>query len=253
MEIPGEKRTLALRARGAAVPRSLSGGCSGLLHSTRAPEQTYYLRAPAARPATAPSAATAASAANGAAGVARGAGASLRVGHPLADPGLDSSHIMLVQADHRMNFYTGSRWAAPAADVIEALAVETLRASGAWTSVEDSSSPFPSDYLLQIAVRRFEADYTAGGAVPGGARDARLHHRHARRARRGGHASALPAPRWPAANRLSDVVARLRAGHAARRSACCRSRPRQAVRAARGSVRLRTRTSPAPSSSRQSQ
>src|SRR5207247_3407595 len=124
-------------------------GCSGLFHSTAHPEQTYYLRPPAA-----------------AAGAPPGVTASLRVGHPLADPGLDTSHIMLVQADHRMNFYAGSRWPAPAADVIEALAVETLRASGGWRSVEDSTSPFPSDYLLQVAVRRFEADYTAGGAVP---------------------------------------------------------------------------------------
>ena len=131
----------------------LTGGCSGLFHSTAHPEQTYYLRAPAAV------------AGNGAPATAAVA-ASLRVGHPVAAPGLDSSHIMLVQADHRMNFYIGSRWPAPVADVLEALAVETLRASGAWTSVEDSASPFPSDYLLQVAVRRFEADYTAGGAVP---------------------------------------------------------------------------------------
>ena len=131
----------------------LTGGCSGLFHSTAHPEQTYYLRAPAV------------AAGNGAPATAAVA-ASLRVGHPLAAPGLDSPHIMLVQADHRMNFYAGSRWPGPVADVLEALAVETLRASGAWTSVEDSASPFPSDYLLQIAVRRFEADYTAGGAVP---------------------------------------------------------------------------------------
>ena len=130
----------------------LAGGCSGLFHSTAQPEQTYYLRAPAA--------------ANGAQGSPAGVAASLRVSRPLADPGLDSSHIMLVRADHRMNFYAGSRWPGSTVDVIEALAVETLRASGAWRSVEDSSSPFPSDYLLQVAVRRFEADYTAGGAVP---------------------------------------------------------------------------------------
>jgi len=133
-------------------------GCSGLFHSTAHPEQTYYLRPPPAAAARE----GAPSAAHGAPGEA----GSLRVAHPLADPGLDSSHIMLVQADHRMNFYAGSRWPAPAADVIEALAVETLRASGGWRSVEDSTSPFPSDYLLQVAVRRFEADYTAGGAVP---------------------------------------------------------------------------------------
>jgi cholesterol transport system auxiliary component len=147
-------RTALLAMR--AVPllcTILTGGCSGLFHSTAHPEQTYYLRAPAV------------AAGNGAPATAAVA-ASLRVGHPLAAPGLDSPHIMLVQADHRMNFYAGSRWPGPVADVLEVLAVETLRASGAWTSVEDSASPFPSDYLLQIAVRRFEADYTAGGAVP---------------------------------------------------------------------------------------
>ena len=139
----------------------LSGGCSGLFYSSARPEQTYYLRAPAATAADLPP-----TAARGAPGSPPALAASLRVGHPLADPGLDSSHIMLVQADHRMNFYAGSRWPGPAADVIEALAVETLRASGAWRSVEDSTSPFPSDYLLQVAVRRFEADYTSGGTVP---------------------------------------------------------------------------------------
>jgi cholesterol transport system auxiliary component len=132
----------------------LSGGCSGLFHSSAQPEQTYYLRAPAA------------AAGNGGQGSPLALAASLRVAHPLAAPGLDSSHIIRVQADHRMNFYAGSRWPGPVADLIEALAVETLRASGAWTSVEDSASPFPSDYLLQVKVRRFEADYTAGGAVP---------------------------------------------------------------------------------------
>jgi len=139
----------------------LSGGCSGLFHSSARPEQTYYLRAPPAAAATLPP-----TAARGAPGSPPALAASLRVGHPQADPGLDSSHIMLVQADHRMNFYAGSRWPGPVADLIEALAVETLRASDAWRSVEDSTSPFPSDYLLQVTVRRFEADYTAGGTVP---------------------------------------------------------------------------------------
>jgi cholesterol transport system auxiliary component len=128
--------------------------CTSLFHSNAPAEQTYYLRPPA----SAPAAATPLAAAR--------IPISLRVGHPLADPGLETPHIILVQADHRLNFYSGSRWAAPLADVVDALAVQTLRASGDWSSVEDSTSPFPSNYLLQIAVRRFEADYTAGGAAP---------------------------------------------------------------------------------------
>ncbi len=137
--------------------------CSGLLHSNAKPEQIYYLRAPAARAAGSDSAQGNAAAT---AAPMLAMPVSLRVGRPAAGPGLDTAHIMLVQPDHRMNFYTGSRWPAPAPELIEALAVQTLRASGAWASVEDSASPFPADYLLQIHLRRFEADYTAGGAAP---------------------------------------------------------------------------------------
>jgi cholesterol transport system auxiliary component len=127
-------------------------GCAGLFHSNAQPEQTYYLRAPEA----------------GAAGAIAPLvpPASVRVSHPLASPGLDNAHIMLVQSDHRMNFYAGSRWPSAAPDVVEALITQTLRASGAWSSVEDTASPFPSDYVLQSAVRRFEADYTADAAAP---------------------------------------------------------------------------------------
>jgi cholesterol transport system auxiliary component len=136
--------------------------CAGLLQSSARPEQTYYLRAPAA----ASTAAEAGAGAEASAAAPPPLGVSVRVGHPLAAPGLDSPHIMLVQADHRMNFFAGSRWAAPAPDVVEALAVQTLRASGVWASVEDTASPFPSDYLLQITLRRFDADYTEGAATP---------------------------------------------------------------------------------------
>ena len=136
-------------------------GCSGLFQSKAKPEQIYFLRAPAVATSTPAAEPAAAPAAAGAA-----MPASLRVTRPLASPGLDTSRIMLVQTDHRMNFYSGSRWPAPLTQLVEALAVETLRATGAWASVEDSTSPFPSDYLLQIRVRRFEADYTEGGGAP---------------------------------------------------------------------------------------
>ena len=143
-------------------------GCSGLFQSKAKPEQVYYLRAPAAgapaAPATGPDSAPGEASAAAAPGAAMPA--SIRVGRPLAGPGLDTPHIILVQADHRMNFFSGSRWPAPAPTLLEALAVQTLRASGEWASVEDSASPFPSDYLLQLHVRRFEADYTEGTGAP---------------------------------------------------------------------------------------
>ena len=145
-----ERTAMRSAMRAAALLWLCLAGCSNLFQSKAKPEQTYYLRAPAAVVA-APAAPLA---------------ASLRVVRPIADPGLDGAHIMLVQADHRMNFYSGSRWAAPAPELIEALAVQTLRASGEWASVEGSASPFPSDYMLQLRVRRFEADYTQADTAP---------------------------------------------------------------------------------------
>jgi len=151
-----------------ATPRALPilclclAGCSGLFQSKAKPEQTYYLRAPAARSTdtNTPAGGSAAAAATPA------TPASLRVVRPVAGPGLESSRIMLVQADRRMNFFSGSRWPAPTPEVIEALAVQTLRASGAWASVEGSGSPFPSDYLLHLHVQRFEAEYAEEANAP---------------------------------------------------------------------------------------
>ena len=185
----GAARILALA--GALLGAALASACAGF-HSSVQPDQTYYLR---------PHPAGAAGA--GAAGAAPG---SLRVGRPAASPGLDSARIMLVEADHRMNFYAGSRWPGPAPQVIESLAVATLRASGAWSAVEDSSSPFPGDYLLGLVVRRFEADYGAGGTAPvvQVALDCTLG-RHAGREVIATFTASASAP--AAANRLGEVVA----------------------------------------------
>ena len=123
-------------------------GCSGLFHSDARPQQVYYLRATAGPQGIAPIA------------------TSLRLNHPTAGPGLEGTSIMLVQSDRRMSFYTEARWPAVPANLVEMLAVEKFRGSGAWQSVADSTSPFPSDYVLLVHVRRFEADYTGGTVAP---------------------------------------------------------------------------------------
>jgi cholesterol transport system auxiliary component len=129
------------------------GGCSGLLHSDAPPVQVYTLRAGTVS-------------SDGAGDARQAVDASLRVAHPLAGPGLGTSQIVLLQPDHRMNVYAASAWSADAPALVESLATQTLRASEAWSSVEDAESPFPSDYLLQISIRRFDADYSAGTDVP---------------------------------------------------------------------------------------
>jgi cholesterol transport system auxiliary component len=140
--------TIARRV-GAVLSLLLSlNGCTGLFHSNARPEEVYFLRA-----APIPS---------GAAPVAT----SLRFNRPTADPGLQSTQITLVKSDRRMSFFLAARWPASPANVVEMLAVEKLRGSGLWQSVADSASPFPSDYIVLVNIRRFEADYTGGGAAP---------------------------------------------------------------------------------------
>jgi ABC-type uncharacterized transport system auxiliary subunit len=125
-------------------------GCSGLFHSNARPEQVYFLSATSARD-PAPT---------------QPVNASLRISRPTASPGLESAQIILVQSDRRMSFYFASRWPAPTSDMVETLAVEKLRGSGAWQAVTDSTSSFPSDYVMQLTIRHFESDYTGGGTAP---------------------------------------------------------------------------------------
>jgi cholesterol transport system auxiliary component len=122
-------------------------GCASGLKSNAAPTQTYILRATPA-PASGDTTPT---------------GTTLQIARLTTDPGLGSDRIVLVQTDHRMSFYAASRWAAELPDLIETLAVATLRATGQWDAVYEFPNVFASDYLLQIAIRRFEADYTGGG------------------------------------------------------------------------------------------
>ena len=222
-------------------------GCTGLFQSKAKPEQIYYLRPPAA-PAGGDAAGATGASSNAATDPVHAA--SLRVGRPVAAPGLGTPHIMLVQADHRMNFYTGSRWPAAAPEVIEALTVETLRGSGEWSSVEDSASPFPSDYLLQIRLRRFEADYAAGSDKP--VVQVQLDCIIGRREGREVLASFNAVGSAPAAaNRLNDIVS---AFEAATGSALA-SLSQQALQAVRADAQHAAQSgpSPPPSSTRQSQ
>ncbi|HJS89547.1 MAG TPA: ABC-type transport auxiliary lipoprotein family protein [Steroidobacteraceae bacterium] len=148
MTIPTAVRRIATALAALAL-----ADCSGLLHSDAPAVQIYTLRADSL------------SSDSGAA-AHPGVSASLRVAHPLAGPGLGTSDIVLLEPDHRLNVYASSAWAADAPALIGSLATQILRSSGKWSSVEDAESPFPSDYLLQISIRRFDADYSAAGDSP---------------------------------------------------------------------------------------
>ena len=123
--------------------------CSGVFDSKIEAPQAYVLRLP---PATAP--------------VAAADAGNVLLQRPEAGPGLDSDRIALLRSDQRFDFYAASRWAAPAPDLIESVMIDALRATGAFSAVFDDTSPFAPRYNLRCTLRRFEADYTAGGRAP---------------------------------------------------------------------------------------
>jgi cholesterol transport system auxiliary component len=134
----------------AAVTLLLAAACSGGLRSNAPAAQTYFLRAHAPQMPSA----------------AQPTAATLRIARPLPAPGLRSDHIVIVQPDHRMSYFAASEWAEELPLVVEALTVERLRASGEWAAVSDSDSALSSEYFLQIAIRRFEAEYSSAAAPP---------------------------------------------------------------------------------------
>jgi len=142
------KRRAMLRLAAAAAGALALGACSGGLRSNAPAVQAWRLDPPAAAaPATG-------------AGIA----ATLRVLWPLAAPGLDSERIALLHSDRTLDYYAANRWTGRVPEMVQALALDTLRAAGAYRAVQPEGAPFSYDETLQIEVRDFQAEYAAADA-----------------------------------------------------------------------------------------
>ncbi len=131
-----------------AAAAMLASACVGF-HSEQAPVQVYNLE-PRFDEAAAAARETAAA-------------STLRVLRPLAAPGLDTAGIALTRDGQRLDYYAASRWPAPLPQLVQSLAVDALRASGKFRSVQPDSSAFATDLVLQLEVRRCQAVYRGDG------------------------------------------------------------------------------------------
>ena len=122
--------------------------CSGLLHSTAPALQLYVLAPPATVMVTAHT------------------GPTLRVARPVAGPALNTDRIALLRPGNRLDYYAGSRWSAPLADLVSELQLKVLRDDSAWSAVADDRSTFNADYLLQTTIDRFTAEYDGDSGAP---------------------------------------------------------------------------------------
>jgi ABC-type uncharacterized transport system auxiliary subunit len=123
-------------------------GCTGVFHSTQPALQLYELPAPAAS------------------GTASGSGPSLRIARPVMAPGLDTDRIALLRSGNRLDYFAGSRWSAPLADVVSDLELAVFRTGSAWGAVADDRTVLNADYLLQTQVEHFTAEYATDAGTP---------------------------------------------------------------------------------------
>src|SRR5258706_14393807 len=148
---------MRVRAVMAGAIGVLLAGCAGL-HRTERADQVYTLEA--AAPAE-PLAAANAPTATGTNEVRR----TLQRLRPLAAPGLDTDRIAVLRNVSQLDFYAASRWPAPLPEVLQSLAIHALRASGHYRAVQSEATAVAADEVLQLEIRRCQAEYGSGGDV----------------------------------------------------------------------------------------
>ncbi len=148
-------KSAAAKSAAAAVVLALLAACSGL-HADRAAPQAYMLRYQQQPEAGVVPATTHA--------LVAGAGApALQVLRPLAAPGLEGDGVAVVREGQKLDGYAGARWAGPLPDLVEAMAVDALRARGVYRAVQGDAAPFTSEQVLQLELARCAAYYDGAG------------------------------------------------------------------------------------------
>lgn len=132
----------------AVVALALAGCAGSLLESNAEAPETYRLE--------------------GEALADRGARLPLALGvaRPRAAQALDTDRIAVVRPDSRFDYFQGLRWSEPAPQMLQQQLVRALVDDGRFAAVVAAPSRVPSDLLLDVELRRFEAIYSNGADAP---------------------------------------------------------------------------------------
>jgi len=123
-------------------------GCGSLLETDLPPSTSYVL-------ASAPAAST---------GVTR-SDADLSIGRPDLAPGLDTERIAVLRG-RQLDYYRGAQWGGRAAEIVQTLVVESFEDQQLFRSVTAEQSRVSSDYVLDVSVRDFQAEYASDNDAP---------------------------------------------------------------------------------------
>src|SRR5688572_14682464 len=131
-----------------AVAALACGGCGSLLE-TKLPTSTNYVLAPV------PAASS---------GVARSQ-ADLSIGRPDLAPGLDTERIAVLKG-RQLDYYRGAQWGGRMTEVVQTLLVDSFQDQQLFRSVTAEQSRVASEYVLDVSVRDFQAEYASDNTAP---------------------------------------------------------------------------------------
>jgi cholesterol transport system auxiliary component len=139
-----------MRGKGAIVAglASLCVGCGSVLE-TDLPPSTNYVLTPAPASST---------------GVARSE-ADLSIGRPDLAPGLDSERIAVLKG-RQLDYYRGVQWGGSMTEVVQTLLVDSFEDQQLFRSVTAEQSRVASEYVLDVSVRDFQAEYASDNDAP---------------------------------------------------------------------------------------
>jgi cholesterol transport system auxiliary component len=81
------------------------------------------------------------------------------VARPRLAAGLDSDRIAVLRG-RELTYFSGGRWSAPAADLVQALLVSSLRNQALFRGVAADEVRIASQYLIDIEITGLQAEYT---------------------------------------------------------------------------------------------
>jgi cholesterol transport system auxiliary component len=133
----------------AALPWFVTG-CGSLLESNE-PATVNYVLAPA--PAADKPTESAAAAVD------------LSIGRPDVAPGLDTQRIAVLRG-RELDYYRGAQWGGRTAEVVQTLIVGSLQDQRMFRSVTPEQTRVSGEYMLDLEVRDFQAEYRDATAMP---------------------------------------------------------------------------------------
>jgi cholesterol transport system auxiliary component len=85
----------------------------------------------------------------------------IAIGFPSTAPGLDTERVAVLRGANQLDYYSGAMWGDSAPHIVQYLLVSSLQRSNKFHSVTSEQARVAADYVLDIDLQDFQAEYDA--------------------------------------------------------------------------------------------